>query len=376
MKILQLGKFYPIRGGVEKVMRDLTEGLSGRGVRCDMLCAWLPGDGADQEDRPLVHMEGRMQVIRLNDCGSIYCAPAMARAAATMLSPAMIIWLRRHAREYDIIHVHHPDPMAALALWLSGFRGRVILHWHSDILKQKTLLKLYQPLQRWLTHRAETIVGTTPVYVAESPWLQHVQDKVTYVPIGIRPVPPAEVPEKDGTVRIFSIGRLVGYKGYCHLVEAMKYLPDRYRLVIGGKGPLEDELRSQAEREGVAGRITLAGYVPAEDLPACFHSCDVYVVSSVWKTEAFCIAQIEAMSAGKPVVATTIPASGVSWVNADGVSGLNVPPGDAKALAGAILALTADPATQKAFSERARERFETLFTMDSMLDGVSRIYGL
>jgi hypothetical protein len=76
-----------------------------------------------------------------------------------------------NAHEYDIIHVHHPDPMAALALFCSGYKGRVVLHWHSDILKQKVLLKFYMPLQRWLLKRAEVLVGTTPIYVKESPLL-------------------------------------------------------------------------------------------------------------------------------------------------------------------------------------------------------------
>lgn len=87
-----------------------------------------------------------------------------------MLSPAMIFRLRKINKEYDIIHIHHPDPMACLALFLSGYKGPVVLHWHSDILKQKMLLKLYSPLQNWLLRRAKVIVGTTPVYVQESPF--------------------------------------------------------------------------------------------------------------------------------------------------------------------------------------------------------------
>jgi rhamnosyl/mannosyltransferase len=83
-----------------------------------------------------------------------------------MVSPAMVSHLRMIASEYDIIHVHHPDPMAALALRLSGYQGKVVLHWHSDIVKQKKLLSLYLPLQKWLIRRADLIVGTTPVYLA------------------------------------------------------------------------------------------------------------------------------------------------------------------------------------------------------------------
>ena len=128
MKVLQLGKFYPIRGGVEKVMWDLTRGLSERGITCDMLCATLKSDPVDPPDQARCTVTPEGKVIRFNDSGRVICVPALAKKAATMLSPAMIRWMRRHAAEYDLIHIHHPDPMAALALRLSGYRGRVILH--------------------------------------------------------------------------------------------------------------------------------------------------------------------------------------------------------------------------------------------------------
>ena len=177
MKILQLGKFYPIKGGVEKVAYDLTLGLSARGVECDMLCAAFHKKGFTRQ---------------LNEKGRLFVADAMMKLAATMISPAMIWKMRRMAAEYDIVHIHHPDPMAALALFCSGFKGKVVLHWHSDILKQKTLLKFYKPLQSWLLKRADIIVGTTPVYVKESPFLQDCQHKITHLPIGILPMPEAQ----------------------------------------------------------------------------------------------------------------------------------------------------------------------------------------
>ena len=415
MKILQLGKFYPIRGGVEKVMWDLTRGLSGRGVDCDMLCAMLPGDGFDEADAPLVEdgpqERGVRAVIRFNDHGRVICVKSMAKVAATMLSPSMVFWLRRHAREYDIIHVHHPDPMACLALWLSGYKGRVILHWHSDILKQKGLLTLYRPLQKWLVRRAEKIVGTTPVYVAQSPDLQSAQHKVTYLPIGIednirivsvsmssdgdctpddaslRSAPPQAVPplslprvarsaggqspSPDRETTIFSLGRLVEYKGFKYLIEAAALLPENYHVLIAGKGPLKEELQSQIDAVA-PGRVELLGFVSDARARELYNACDVFVLSSVMKTEAFGIVQLEAMSCGKPVIATHIPGSGTDWVNEDGVSGKNVPSCDAKALAEAIMEVCGEG--YEDFSQGARARYEKLFTFDRMVEGALKIY--
>ena len=128
MKVLQIGKFYPVRGGVEKVMYDLMMGLSKRQIHCDMLCATT-------EDQPA-------GVMPLNPYARLICVKTWKKLAATMIAPSMIFKLWRIKNEYDLIHIHHPDPMACMGLWLSGYKGKVVLHWHSDILKQKLLLRL------------------------------------------------------------------------------------------------------------------------------------------------------------------------------------------------------------------------------------------
>lgn len=363
MKILQLGKFYPIRGGVEKVMLDLTEGLSARGVECDMLCACE-----------------RSQEIRLNEHGRILCAKSLVKLAATMISPDMILTLRRIAKDYDIIHVHHPDPMACLALFLSGYKGKVVLHWHSDILKQKVLLKFYRPLQNWLIKRADMIVGTTPVYVQKSPALQQVQDKVDFIAIGIHGVKPDE--EKVSWIRqqyagkkiVYSLGRLVGYKGYEYLVDAAEELGDDYVILIGGTGPLRESLQQRIDSKGLSQKVKLLGYIPDEEAPNYFGACDVFCLSSVWKTEAFAIVQVEAMSCGKPVVATRIPDSGVSWVNRHEYSGLNVPIMNAEALAEAVEEITREEETYGRYADNARLLYQTCYTYERMIDQCLNLY--
>lgn len=363
MKILQLGKFYPIGGGVEKVMLDLTEGLSARGMACDMLCAC---------EEP--------KEIRLNDYGRVICAKSPVKLAATMISPSMVFTLRRIAEEYDIIHVHHPDPMACLALFLSGYQGKVVLHWHSDILKQKVLLKFYRPLQEWLIKRADVIVGTTPVYVQQSSALQKVQEKVEFIPIGIKELAPD--PEKVAQIRqqyagkkiVYSLGRLVGYKGYEYLVEAAAALSDEYVVLIGGKGPLHENLQQRIEELGLQDKVKLLGYIADEDSASYFGACDVFCLSSIWKTEAFAIVQVEAMACGKPVVATRIPESGVSWVNRHEYSGLNVPVEDGKALAEAIRTLTDTDEVYRKYGEQARKLYEERYTYNLMIDRCMELY--
>ena len=76
MKVLQLGKFYPIRGGVEKVMWDLTRGLGERGIDCDMLCATRRNDGIDAEHLPLFRKEGKTGICKsMRTRAYSWCAP-------------------------------------------------------------------------------------------------------------------------------------------------------------------------------------------------------------------------------------------------------------------------------------------------------------
>ena len=379
MKILQLGKFYPIRGGVEKVMWDLTAGLSARGIACDMLCAVLRKDPVDSEHVGRCRETRDARILELGPRGRVICVPALAKKAATMISPAMVRYLRRHAAEYDLIHIHHPDPMAALALRLSGYRGRVILHWHSDILSQKLLLFFYRPLQGWLIRRAERIIGTTPVYLRESPDLQDVQDKTVCVPIGIDPLPGDPQAARalrncfPGRKIVLGMGRLVPYKGFGTLIRAAALLGPDYQVLIGGSGPMYGTLRQQIADLKLQ-NVRLLGYVPNWLLPVLFGACDLYVMSSDRKTEAFGITQIEAMSCGKPVVATRIPHSGVSWVNADGVSGCNVAPNDPQELACAVRKICENENIYLKFVSCSRARYETLFTTQAMIDEIIRIY--
>ncbi len=366
MNILQVGKFYPIRGGVEKVMYDLMLGLSSQQISCDMLCAAT-------EDYPAGN-------IVLNKYAKIMIMHTRFKFAATMIAPGMISTLRKIAGNYDIIHIHHPDPMASLALFLSGYKGRVVLHWHSDIVKQKMLLKLYSPLQSWLIRRADLIVGTSPVYVRQSPFLARVQHKVDYIPIGVLPViadeyKASEVRSKYAGKRIvFSLGRLVEYKGYEYLIRAAKKLDSSYQIVIGGKGPLEDSLTKLIQELGLEDKVQLAGFISDEELPAYYEACDIFCLSSIQKTEAFAIVQIEAMSCGKPVISTDIPGSGVSWVNKNEVSGLVVNIENADQLASAISKVCEDNNLLQKLQKGSKERYEAMFTREFMVERCVSLY--
>lgn len=365
MKILQIGKFYPLKGGVEKVMYAIAEGLSQRGIRCDAMFAGCDGHTTDFD---------------LNTHCHIFICQTLLEAKATKIAPTMVSTLRSIRREYDIIHIHHPDPMAALALYSSGYRGKVVLHWHCDIIRQNQLLKLYRPLQSWLIKRADVIVGTSPVYLQQSEALAAVQDKCCYIPIGIYETTSDDVAtariraQYPGKHIVFSLGRLVLYKGYEYLIEAARYLPEDYVVLIGGTGHQHNHLQELITTQGLQDRVHLLGFVPDELIGAYFEACDVFCLTSIDKREAFAIVQAKAMFHSKPVVSTDIPGSGVPWVNEHGVSGINVPPRDSQATARAIQEICADPARYQQYCQESRLRYEKHFRMEDMITSCYRLY--
>ena len=120
--------------------------------------------------------------------------------------------------------------------------------------------------------------------------------------------------------------------------------------------------------------MKLLGFLSDAEVSAYFGACDLFCMSSVYATEAFGIVQIEAMSAGKPVVATKIPGSGVSWVNAHKESGINVEPKDSEALAKAFKRILDSEDTYNTYSEQASQRYWTMFTKTKMIEKCIKIY--
>jgi rhamnosyl/mannosyltransferase len=140
---------------------------------------------------------------------------------------------------------------------------------------------------------------------------------------------------------IVSLGRLVGYKGYDVLIHAMRDIDARATIV--GEGPLLAELQQLAADRGVAERVHFAGRLPRDEIRRLFHAANVFAFPSVTEAEAFGIVQVEAMTAGLPIVNTNLPTT-VPLVARHEREALTVAPGDAHALAVSLNRILDDPA--------------------------------
>ncbi|MDD2707041.1 MAG: glycosyltransferase [Verrucomicrobiae bacterium] len=355
---LHLGRYYPPHvGGVEKVMQELCEGLA---AFCQVkVMVNQMGCGGGREK-----ING-VEVIRL----------------ATLLrvggAPVGLGWLREMKGIHpDLIHLHHPCPMGVLALLFRKQCEPWICSWHSDIVRQKWLGASFAPFLRMFLSRCKHIVVATPRHVESSSVLRGFREKCVVVPYGM--LLTNETPENDGgeAIRlqygnrlVLAVGRLVYYKGFEYLVEAMKEV-DAQCLIIG-EGPWRERLERRIGVLGLASRVHLLGQVM--DLKPFYRAAEVFVLPSTCSSEAFGMVQLEAMAAGKPIVNTALP-TGVPWVSPDGETGLTVPPRDAKALAGAINRLLGEPMLCRRLGAAGRRRVTEKFTQKQMVEGMLKLY--
>lgn len=368
MRVLQISKFYPpVMGGIETVACELTEGLNRCGIVTDVLCShqrlWNTQDKATSG----------YSICRSGSLGIL---------SSTSISPIMPWHLMRLSKDREIIHLHMPDPMAAMAVWLAQPPGRLVVHWHSDVIRQRWALKLYMPLQEWILRRADMVIATSHAYLDESFPLQPWRHKVSVVPIGITDRAGGANSAKvasyrqlaDGRRIVLALGRMTYYKGFDVLIDATSYLPEDCAVFIAGSGELLNEYREQVRQRGLNNKIIMLGHIHDDDLLSLIDVCDIFCMPSIVRAEAYGVAMLEAMLMGKPIVATDISGSGVPWVNVHGLTGLNVPVCNPKALADGLNIILADDELRNRFGSAARQRYLKEFNVDLMIQRIINLY--
>lgn len=359
MKILHLYKdYFPVVGGIENHIKWLAEAQAARGHEVSVL---------------VTSPDHHTHIENLNGVRVIFAA----RLATISSAPISIELPRLLASERpDIVHLQFPYPFGEAANYFFGHARRTIITYQSDIIRQKFLRVIYAPLMVRVLARADRIIASSPNYIQSSFVLKKFENKCTVVPLGIdvRPIQsiPPTLQNKIGKGGILFVGHLRYYKGLDYLLRAMTELPNA-RLTIVGSGPMENGLRGLANELNITGRVEFAGEVADEALPAYFAACDIFVLPSSARSEAFGVVQLEAMAAGKPVVCTEL-GTGTSFVNVNGETGFVVPARDEHALADALGRLIADRVLRERMGAAGRERVQREFTLEKMVDRVMGVY--
>jgi len=253
--------------------------------------------------------------------------------------------------------------------------------WHSDIIRQKTLSRLYDKYLTQLLQRADCIVATSPNYVEHSPYLRRFTHKCRVVPLGIEPgkftlnesrqAKVNAIRQRYGPEITLFVGRFTYYKGIDVLLQAAANMSGK--LILVGDGPMKNTVQKQITELGLQHKVFIMHDVGNEALAAFYHSCDVFVLPSTERSEAFGIVQLEAMACGKPVVSTDLK-SGVPWVNQNGKTGLVIPPNDPEKLSETINCLLKNHQQRKTLGDYARQRVQQKFSLDHVTELMGRVY--
>jgi rhamnosyl/mannosyltransferase len=368
IRVLQVNKlYYPEIGGIEKTLQQISEGMNAcEDVDLKVLVCRKKGKGMTETVNGVkVHRSGSLGVI-----------------ASVPISFSFIRDLRRMSKDRDVIQFHMPFPLGDLACLLSGYRGKVVAYWHSDVVKQKKWMILYRPVMECFLKRADVILVGAEGILNGSKYLGPYRDKCRVVPFAVKEdvlqsggayLQKNGYKKREKKLNFLFIGRLVYYKGCTVLIEAFSKMKQDAELTIIGDGVLKEELMQQAAAGDAADRIRFAGRVDDEELKHCMEEADVFVLPSVERSEAFGLVQLEAMAYGTPVINTNL-ASGVPEVSIHGETGLTAAPGDAESLAAAMEWMCTHPEERIQMGIAARKRLEEMFTEEKLIKNLREIY--
>jgi glycosyltransferase involved in cell wall biosynthesis len=347
MKIVHFAKFYPPEyGGIESVTEALAEDHAAAGHDVEVVC-FTSGDSRVERRGSLTLRRVKMQ----------------AKKSSQPLAMGYLGACARAARDADVVHVHTPNVLASLAVLRVPRAIPVVIHWHADIEGKGALGYVVRPVERAMLRRADKIIATTEAYAKASPALTPFKDRIEVIPIGIADQDCVPGEETGARPFVLFVGRLVPYKGLPVLLDAIRHVQEDAIFRIVGVGPEEAALKAQAREMGITDRLQFMGRVDSDRLQMLFSGAALFCLPSVNRLEAFGVVLLEAMRAGRAIISTDIPGSGVSWVN---TTGAVVPVGDSKALAKALDKLLANPEQAAQMGRAARARFEREFLRQLM----------
>ncbi|HEX4548815.1 glycosyltransferase family 4 protein [Pseudomonas sp.] len=356
MRVLHFYKTYlpDSMGGIEQVIFQLSESGAQHGIDSKVL-------SLSADPNPSVMKVGQHEVHR---------ARLDIQMASTGFSWSVFKQFREMAAEADVVNYHFPWPFMDVVHFASALNKPTVVTYHSDIIRQKNLLRLYRPLMSRFLASADRIVAASPNYLHTSDVLQKYLDKTRVITYGLNK---AGYPQVDherlnrwrqqlGDRFFLFVGVMRYYKGLHILLDALKDV--NYPVVIVGAGPLEQELHAQATALGLQ-NLHFLGRLCDEDKVALLQLSYAIVFPSHLRSEAFGISLLEGAMYGKPMISSEI-GTGTSYINIHNETGLVVPPSNTLAFREAMRTLWEDPARAAAMGVKAEARYRQLFTADEM----------
>jgi glycosyltransferase involved in cell wall biosynthesis len=284
---------------------------------------------------------------------------------------------------FDLIHAHwlvSQGFIAALSLLITRQKIPLLCTSHGGdlfALKGKGL----QRLKRWVMDKSAALTVVSKAMKKTVVDMGIVSDKVEVIPMGVDLkglfTPDPRVPRK--TDELLFVGRLVEKKGVQFLLEAMPAVLKKHstvRLILAGSGPMEQELRQQAQRLQISDRVSFLGMVSQTELPAMYRKATLaifpFIVAKSGDQEGFGLVQVEAMGCECPIIAGDLPAIHDIVIHEE--NGLIVESGNIRALADAIIQTLDDKDLRLKLAEKARMQVMERFDWEVIAGKYGKIY--
>ena len=349
-------------GGIEQVIHQIARATNKLGVKPEVLS--LTSDRVPQT----IEIDGYLT----------HQAKLDIQIASTGFSMSVFLRFAQLAKKADVIHYHFPWPFMDVVHFATMVKRPTVVTYHSDIIRQKHLLKIYRPLQRKFLGDVNRIVATSPNYLATSEVLEKYKHKVSVIPIGLdKDTYPAPSPdrltywrERLGPKFFLFVGVMRYYKGLHILMEAAQGTD--YPIVIVGTGPIEKELKAQAAQMGLR-NIHFLGYLTDDEKIVLLTLCYGVLFPSHLRSEAFGVSLLEGAMCGKPMISSEI-GTGTTFINVNHITGLVVPPSDPVAFRQAMRYLWEHPEQAADMGRRAEARYCENFTADQMASEYVKLY--
>src|SRR5690606_2518905 len=357
MRILHFYRTYfpDTFGGIEQVIYQIAEKSSFLGVETKVLTL----SANPQKEIKFPHHE-------------IYQEKLGMQIASNSFSWQVFRTFKSLAASVDVVHYHYPWPFMDLVHFATRCKKPSVVTYHSDIVRQRNLLKLYAPLQKAFLRDVDRIVVTSPNYLESSQTLQSYREKTEIIPIGLDES--MSIPVDDEVVRKWKeklpprfflfVGVLRYYKGLDVLLAAMR--ENSCPVVIVGGGPEESRLRTLAQQWNLQ-NIYFLGELPDQDKNALLSLCYGIVFPSNLRSEAFGISLLEGAMFGNPMISCEI-GTGTSFIKLHEKTGIVTPPDDSRAFSNAMQFLWDNPDKASEMGQAARQRYLQHFTADKMAD--------
>jgi len=289
---------------------------------------------------------------------------------------AVMRFLKEKGIKFDIIHAHYSWPCGALGVKLKEkHHFPLVITEHTHITLRKRI-RNNDKLLKWIWRNTDALIRVNKLDID---MIQNFEPtlKVYYIPNGYTPrrLPHIEKEYARKQINVplnkkvlFSLGRLLDYKGHKYLIKAMSIVGkerDDVMCFIGGSGPLRTKLQEQIDRLGLQDHVKLLGFVPDDQLALWMNAADIFVLPSL--SEGNPTVMFEALGVGLPFVGTTV--GGIPEIITSKDYGLLCPPADPKCLAEKILI-----AFEKEWDKEKIRKYAEQFTWENIAKRVLDVY--